>query len=284
MDASKTGTNWGAVNSSIDFPPAYDAPRGAWPLESHPGVRAGGTVICGFCGKHVRDGNRFKCLQCPSYERCGECMSAPRAWASHDAAHQFFPIRNPEDETYFSQVRSMVQRSVGTRAPRLSHKNINCDGCGKTDIEGVRHKCLVCDDYDLCEVCIASPAKRTEHNPDHAFFPLTTPYDRHEYDKARARAHPESILHDGIACDGCSSKPLAGVRHKCLECEDFDLCTSCVSTPSRLMRHDATHAFFPIDVPGDKTSFVQAQARRKTASRRPRTETVLFGGPGGYSS
>ena len=74
-------------------------------------------------------------------------------------------------------------------------------------------------DYDLCEVCIASPAKRTQHNPNHVFFPMTTPYDRHDYDQARARAHPERIRHDGVRCDGCNSNPIAGIRHRCLDCE-----------------------------------------------------------------
>ncbi|KAM5544784.1 hypothetical protein V8D89_001682 [Ganoderma adspersum] len=281
MDHSQTGMNWGLANSSVDLPPASEPPRGAWDLGSHQGVL--GDIVCGFCGKHVGQGNRSKCLQCFGYARCSECMSAPKAWASHDATHQFFPIRNLEDETHFSQVRLMVQRSVDTRAPRLTHQGITCNGCDKTDIEGVRHKCLVCDDYNLCEACIGSPAKRTQHNPNHGFFPMTTPYDRHEYDQARARAHPERLLHNGVWCDGCNSDPLVGIRHRCLDCKDFDMCTQCMSTPSRHLQHDATHAFFPIDIPGDKTTFALAQDRRRKASRRPATEARFFGGPGGFS-
>ncbi|KAI1792157.1 hypothetical protein LXA43DRAFT_363291 [Ganoderma leucocontextum] len=287
MKDSNIGTYWGSVRPvvpphsqasvPVDVPQsAFEPPRGAWgPNQGVPGL----GIVCGFCGKHVGQGNRYKCLQCFGFERCGECMSAPKAWASHDATHQFFPIRNAEDLSHFSEVKLMVRRSVGTRPPHLTHMGVTCDGCDKTDMEGVRHKCLVCDDYDLCEGCIAIPAKRMQHNPNHAFFPITTPYDGHDYDAARGRAHPERLRHEAVSCDGCNSNPLVGIRHKCLDCEDFDMCAECVANPSRRMQHDATHAFFPIDVPGVKIQYDIAHAERRAALRRPPASGfVLFSG------
>lgn len=33
------------------------------------------------------------------------------------------------------------------------HRSITCDGCRKHPLVGVRYKCMVCDDYDLCKDC-----------------------------------------------------------------------------------------------------------------------------------
>jgi hypothetical protein len=35
---------------------------------------------------------------------------------------------------------------------------------------------------------------------------------------------PNSLLHEGIECKGCLSKPICGIRYKCLVCPIFNLC------------------------------------------------------------
>jgi hypothetical protein len=36
-----------------------------------------------------------------------------------------------------------------------------------------------------------------------------------------------NVIHRGITCDGCQICPVVGVRYKCSECPDFDLCQDC---------------------------------------------------------
>jgi len=52
------------------------------------------------------------------------------------------------------------------------HPNVICDGCsGK--IIGIRYKCSVCPDYDLCSTC---EAKSGIHDPSHVFLKIPKPH------------------------------------------------------------------------------------------------------------
>lgn len=57
----------------------------------------------------------------------------------------------------------------------------------------------------------------------------------------------ELPVHTGVICDVCEST-IRGVRHKCLDCPDYDMCTPCIK--NRRGRHAMTHEFFEIEEPG----------------------------------
>jgi Zinc finger, ZZ type len=48
-------------------------------------------------------------------------------------------------------------------APLTVHEGWECDGCKTSPIVGIRWKCLVCDEYDLCDACHSSEAHPVEH-------------------------------------------------------------------------------------------------------------------------
>jgi len=63
------------------------------------------------------------------------------------------------------------------------HVGVSCDGCGTQNFSGIRYKCSVCPDYDLCESCkkkdIHGPHQFTEINrPLHPFAGRGCPYSR----------------------------------------------------------------------------------------------------------
>jgi len=58
---------------------------------------------------------------------------------------------DPDDELY--EKESSPQDEV-------LHHNIICDGCGVTPIKGIRYKCAIRKDFDLCELC----EERLGHN------------------------------------------------------------------------------------------------------------------------
>ena len=51
------------------------------------------------------------------------------------------------------------------------------------------------------------------------------------------------VVHRGIICDNCDLQ-IEGIRYKCVNCFDFDLCENCKKMPSV---HDPTHTFNTIE-------------------------------------
>lgn len=56
------------------------------------------------------------------------------------------------------------------------HYRVKCDGCGVAPIQGVRYKCGICLDYDLCEKCEAS----NKHDPQHVLLKIKQPIYRRD--------------------------------------------------------------------------------------------------------
>jgi next to BRCA1 gene 1 protein len=103
--------------------------------------------------------------------------------------------------------------------------------------------CTTCEDFDLCKSCFAKD--RHGHHPKHAFI-IVAPDSQVTEDVVRRLAAGRNEKHNAI-CDGCD-KYIVGVRHKCLDCPDWDYCDDCV-TNAHFIHPD--HRFVPIYEPVD---------------------------------
>lgn len=116
-----------------------------------------------------------------------------------------------------------------------------CNCCVKVFPEQHFVTCLACEDYDLCLDCHCE--NKHGHHPGHAFKPAV--------DGTPVRPLADFLLAAGrnvrhaALCDGCD-RHIYGVRHKCLNCPDWDFCSECVKSAPKT---HAGHRFAPIYEP-----------------------------------
>ncbi|KAI4287628.1 MAG: hypothetical protein L6R35_003114 [Caloplaca aegaea] len=65
------------------------------------------------------------------------------------------------------------------------------------------------------------------------------------YRIAEDQARKEGFVHRGVICNSCNAMPIRGIRYRCTNCNDYDLCEQCEA----LQFHDKTHLFYKIRVP-----------------------------------
>jgi len=88
--------------------------------------------------------------------------------------------RRAQQQEQQEQAQTQAQEQTSTAsssAPEnVVHPGIICDSCGQTPIQGVRYKCAVCPDFDLCAGCeLKVPAT---HPAEHPLLKIPAPEPR----------------------------------------------------------------------------------------------------------
>lgn len=179
------------------------------------------------------------------------------------------------------QVRKVAEQMLGQAEPKLrqaldkllsgQHVKVEhaalCDGCDQR-ISGVRFRCLDCDDFDFCEACHQARA-HSEHDAAHSFKRISPLEALREHVQRQGVAGVDAFVAPGAAnaapkhpalCDACDAT-IVGVRHKCQQCPDFDLCTNCLESDN-VVRGDHTpaHTFCHMTHPAQRFTPAAAPA------------------------
>ncbi|XP_071124004.1 uncharacterized protein [Mytilus edulis] len=77
------------------------------------------------------------------------------------------------------------------------------------------------------------------------------------------------VCHPNITCDICGEKGIHGLRWKCCDCHDFDMCSPCYMAD----KHDLKHAFVRVDTP-NSTAF-NVPTRSKSGSNKKTAKGIF---------
>lgn len=180
------------------------------------------VLYCNACQKSIH-GIHWHCDQCESgdYDLCSACVD--KSVHCNDANHCL-----KKREIFNGKI---ISDSVELKMAQC--RVCNCCLKGVTVTDSVR--CAACRDYDLCLACLRTA--QHGHNPSHSFV---RGHESVDVDEKLLR--PGGITRHNAYCDNCD-KPIFGVRHKCIDCPDWDYCNQCVSSSQEC--HPG-HRFVPV--------------------------------------
>lgn len=84
------------------------------------------------------------------------------------------------------------------------------------------------------------------------------------YDLRILDSAPTGVKHDGTMCDTCRQQPIFGIRWKCAECNNYDLCSICYHGD----KHPLRHRFFRITTPGSERVLLETRRKSKKIAIR----------------
>lgn len=135
-------------------------------------------VRCQSCGTTRILKERYRCLECVSYDLCGTCFEQRCETHTHDANHAMIRFSGP-NEVFSEQVLDVDQmitlKFFKEKFSQEIHANIECKICRMSPIVGLRFKCDICHDYDVCLQCM----EQRSHHPSHTLL-LTKETKCHE--------------------------------------------------------------------------------------------------------
>lgn len=222
------------------------------------------SVYCNVCDKPM-DGEHYHCDVCDDgdYDLCKACVDrgvhCPNAdhWLikrtikDGQVVNSTTEIIVPKPKEDIPQPNEVVpqempgaftdEKKYEPEEDILEEPTRTCNGCINVLPEHKFVTCLDCDDYDLCIPC--HEGSKHGHHPGHAFKPVNerTPMGP----MAEFLCAPGRNVRHSALCDGCD-KPIFGVRHKCLNCPDWDYCAECYKSVKFIHPH---HRFVPIYEP-----------------------------------
>lgn len=215
------------------------------------------AIYCNNCNTPIPDDrDHYHCGVCEDgdFDLCQSCVDSGSLCQE---AHWLIKrcvrngnIINSTTETVARRLTTPEQSTAGKlhqlyEAASLSTPNETesrtCNVCIEVLPELRLVTCTSCADYDICLLCVAK--SQHGHHPGHAFEPVVPETAIGEAVSSLCR--PGRDQRHAAICDGCD-RDICGIRHKCLDCPNWDYCSRCVMNVDFV--HPG-HRFAPIYAP-----------------------------------
>jgi next-to-BRCA1 protein 1 len=233
-------------NADLAFRPKQAPPQCSW------------VVFCNHCNQPMED-EHFHCSICDhgDYDLCPSCVNAgihcPGSghWmvkrfvkdgcVVNSTTERVGPKTKPPTDPTGKEMPGAFTEEKQPIVYEAEEPTRTCNNCVKVLSEKEFVTCTKCDDFDLCVDCHVN--NKHGHHPAHAFKPATPDTKLTALADILCNAG-RNVRHSAV-CDGCE-KFIYGVRHKCLNCPDWDFCADCVKSAKYV--HPG-HRFVPIYEP-----------------------------------
>lgn len=204
-------------------------------------------VYCNACDRPIVD-PYYHCNVCDDgdFDLCCYCVNVGRRRGCHDhtlemrVVHGGQVVTLPAERLVPRKSAATVQTGAhvvepaaapGTEAYLSTSSEVEkaplrrCNDCLTEHDENKFVVCSTCPSYALCFSCFVR--MRHGHASTHQFRAADSSTILNPV--VKALCEPGRNMHHLAICDGCD-KNIVGVRHKCLDCPDWDYCATCIQS------------------------------------------------------
>jgi 5-carboxymethyl-2-hydroxymuconate isomerase len=224
-------------------------------------------VTCDSCTVFPISGMRYKCNECEDFDLCSRCYN------SKFHPNHAFCIYTNANQAPVSVLSAQDAWSV------------NAPPCDPNAMPDVPTKMPLARGGSTTSSSITSPSATSgiSNSTFHSACPAvaSTNFDRDVTRYTNDLMQISGQLHQ-VTCDSCTVFPISGMRYKCNECKDFDLCSSCYNLkfhPNHAFRVYTIANYAPVTVlPAQDASSVNVAPRDPNTTPDVPTKMPLAGG------